>query len=138
VNAAGTTIDGSWSQGLTMPLIFRRLKAPLKLIHKPAKPSDIDGTWEGVIGATNGARVVFHLVNTEDGLTATVDSPGQNLSGWPVPVVTRSDSALKLELKQVSAVFTGKISSDRGTINGSWDTPGQQWPLILKRIREPK
>jgi len=137
VNPEGTVIDGTWSQGVGLPVSFRRLTTPLKLSHKPAKPSDIDGTWEGRIEATDGARLVFHLINTEDGLTATVDSPDQNLSGWPVPVVTRTASTLRLEVKQVSAVFEGKISSDLSTIDGSWGSPGKEWPLVLKRV-EPK
>ena len=138
VDAAGTAIDGTWSQGFALPVTFRRLTAPMKLSHKPAKPSDIDGTWEGRIDATDGARLVFHLINTEDGLTATVDSPDQNLLGWPVPVVTRTDSTLRLEVKQVSAAFEGKISSDLGTIDGSWGSGGKEWPLVLKRVKESK
>ena len=138
VNAEGTAIEGTWAQGISLPLTFRRLKTPLKLSHKPAKPSDIDGTWEGVIGAADGARLIFHVANTEDGLTATVDSPGQNLSGWPVPVVTRNGSMLRLEIKQVSAVFQGKISSDLATIDGSWETPDKHWPLLLKKVKDPK
>jgi hypothetical protein len=138
VNPEGTAIEGTWAQGLSLPLTFRRLKVPLKLSHKAAKPSDIDGTWEGVIGAANGARLIFHIVNTEDGLTATVDSPGQSLSGWPVPVVTRNGSTLRLEIKQVNAVFQGKISSDLTAIDGSWETPDKHWPLVLKRVTEPK
>ncbi|MGA8150857.1 MAG: hypothetical protein WB952_07900 [Terriglobales bacterium] len=138
LNADGTAIDGTFSQGMELPLTFRRLAAPLKLSHKPAKPSDIDGTWEGRIEATNGARLIFHLVNTEDGLAATVDSPDQNLQGWPVPVVTRNDSTLLLEVKQVGAAFEGKISSDLSTISGSWGSPGKEWPLVLKRGKNPK
>ena len=133
LNADGSAIEGTWSQNFLLPLTFRRLKVPFKLSHKPSRPSDIDGTWEGVIAEEKGARLVFHLTNTEDGLTATVDSPDQNISGWPVPVVTRNDSNLKLEMRQVSASFVGKISSDLTTINGSWEAPGAQWPLVLRR-----
>jgi len=138
MNPEGTAIDGSWSQGAILPVTFHRLAAPLKIIHKPAKPSDIDGTWEGRIEATDGARLVFHILNTEDGLTATVDSPDQNLSGWPVPVVTRNGSSLTLEVRQVAAVFEGTISSDLGTVEGRWGPPGKGWPLVLRRSKESK
>jgi hypothetical protein len=133
ISADGDEFDGTWSQGLALPLNFRRLSASLKLTHKPAKPSDIDGTWEGRLEAANGARLVFHLVNTEDGLTATVDSPDQGLKGWPVPIVTRSGSSLRLEVKQVGAVFQGKISPDLAKIEGSWGSPGRDWGLVLRR-----
>jgi hypothetical protein len=133
LSADGEEIDGTWSQGLALPLHFRRLAASMKLAHKLAKPSDIDGAWAGRLEATNGARLVFHLVNTEDGLTATVDSPDQGLNGWPVPVVARAGSSLRLEVKQVGAVFQGVISPDRAAIDGTWGAAGNQWRLVLKR-----
>ncbi len=133
LSADNEEIAGTWSQGLALPLNFRPLSASLKLTHKPARPSDIDGTWEGRLDAANGARLVFHLLNTEDGLTATVDSPDQGLKGWPVPVVTRTGSSLRLEVKQVGAVFQGVISTDRAAIDGSWGSVGKQWRLVLKR-----
>ena len=70
VNAGATSISGTWTQGNAFPLEFHR--GPLKTEHKPAKPSDIDGAWLGTLdmGAAK-LRLVFHIVNTEDGLTAT-------------------------------------------------------------------
>ncbi|HEY7389836.1 MAG TPA: hypothetical protein VH640_15065 [Bryobacteraceae bacterium] len=133
LSANGEEIAGTWQQGVELPLNFRRLSASLKLTHKPAKPSDIDGAWEGRLEATNGARLVFNLVNTDDGLTATVDSPDQGLKGWPVPVVARTGSTLRLEVKQVGAVYQGVISPDRSAIDGSWGSGGKQWRLVLKR-----
>src|SRR5208283_1387051 len=66
VNAAATEIDGTWTQGQPLPLVFKRAPAAAKTAPKPAKPSDIDGTWMGTLDA--GAmklRVVFHITNTE-------------------------------------------------------------------------
>jgi uncharacterized protein len=84
VAADGNTISGTWTQGQSLPLDFKRGTAPVKTEHKPAKPSDIDGTWMGTLetGAVK-LRVVFHLVNTEDGLIATMDSPDQGAKGLP-------------------------------------------------------
>src|SRR5579862_8452635 len=68
------TITGTWTQESPLPLEFKRAVAPVKTEHKPAKPSDIDGTWMGSLdtGAVK-LRVVFHILNAEDGLTATMD-----------------------------------------------------------------
>jgi hypothetical protein len=77
--------------------------------------------------------VVFHITNTEDGLTATMDSPDQNVNGIPVTAVTRTGSSLKLELKGIGGAFEGKISSDLATIEGTWTQGGGTLPLVLKR-----
>jgi hypothetical protein len=69
------TISGTWTQTQSLPLEFKRANAPIKTEHKPAKPSDIDGAWMGSVDfETVKRRVVFHIINTEDGLTATLDS----------------------------------------------------------------
>lgn len=139
VNAAGTAIDGTWSQGLPLPLSFRRVAVAPKLVHKPAKASDIDGTWQGRLEAEGGAQLVFHFVNTQDGLMATVDSPSQKLIGWPIPVVKRQGRSLRLEVKQVGAVYEGKINPDLASIEGTWGSPGgKTWRLVLKPVKNPQ
>jgi len=134
VNGDTTEIKGTWSQGQPLPLDFKRATAAMKTEHKPAKPSDIDGTWTGALDAGGQKlRAVFHITNTEDGLTATMDSPDQNAHGIPVTSVTRNGSSLKLELKGIGGEFEGKISSDLSTIEGSWSQGGGTLPLTLKR-----
>ena len=137
VNAAGTEIDGTWSQGQPLPLLFERATSPAKTTHKPAKPSDIDGAWMGTLDA--GAmklRIVFHITNTEDGLTATMDSPDQNAKGLPVTTVTRDGASLKLEMKQIAGGFDAKIAKDLTTIEGTWTQGGSSLPLVLKRVKD--
>src|SRR6202050_3461313 len=65
VAADGKSISGTWSQGAPLALDFKRAAAPIKTEHKPAKPSDIDGTWSGTLD--NGSaklRIVFHITHT--------------------------------------------------------------------------
>lgn len=137
VAADGKTITGTWSQGQPLPLDFKRATAPVKTEHKPAKPSDIDGTWMGSLdtGAIK-LRVVFHIVNTEDGLTATMDSPDQGAKGLPVTSVTRDGASLKMEAKQIGGVFDGKIAADRSSIDGTWTQGGSSLPLALKPVKD--
>jgi hypothetical protein len=136
VNAAATEIDGTWTQGQPLPLDFKRVAAA-KAAPKPAKPSDIDGAWMGTLdaGATK-LRVVFHITNTEDGLTATMDSPDQGAKGLPVTSVTRDGASLKLEMRQIAGGFDGKISKDLTTIEGTWTQAGNSLPLVLKRVKD--
>jgi hypothetical protein len=134
VNSDGTAISGTWSQGQPLPLDFKPLTTPIKTEHKPAKPSDIDGAWMGTLDVdVTKLRVVFHITNTEDGLTATLDSLDQNAKGIPVTTVTRDGAALKLEVKGVGGTFEGKIDKGLTAIDGTWTQGGRSFPLLLNR-----
>jgi hypothetical protein len=134
VNADGTQIAGTWSQGQSFSLNFTRGGAPAKAAPKPAKPSDIDGAWQGTLEAgSTKLRVVFHITNTEDGLTATMDSPDQGAAGIPVTMVARSGQSLTMEVKGVGGKFEGKIADNLQSIDGTWSQAGQSTALLLKR-----
>jgi fermentation-respiration switch protein FrsA (DUF1100 family) len=137
VSADGKTISGTWSQGSALALDFKRAAAPIKTDHKPAKPSDIDGAWSGTLDTgTAKLRVVFHITNTEDGLTATMDSLDQNLKGMPMTSVTRDGASIKIEAKQIRASFSGKIAPDLSSIDGKWSQGGAELPLVVKRTKD--
>jgi len=132
-------IAGHWSQGgpEPQPLDFKRQTTPIKSTHKPAPPSDIDGTWAGILN--NGVmtlHIVFHIINTEDGLMATMDSPDQHVMGWPATGVTRKGAMLKVDLKQVGGGFEGKINKDHTAIDGTWTQGAGNLSLSLKRVKE--
>src|SRR5205085_2722362 len=109
---------------------------PAKTEHKPAKPSDIDGAWLGTLEINETKlRVIFHITNTEDGLTATLDSPDQGANGMKVTSVTRNGPAIKMELKTIGGTFDGKLDKDLSTMDGTWSQNGGSWPLVLKRAK---
>ena len=137
IGADGKSISGTWSQGKPMPLEIKKATAAIKTEHKPAKPSDIDGTWMGTLDTgMSKLRVVFHIVNTEDGLVATMDSPDQNAKGIPTSSVTRNGNSLKIEAKGINGVFNGKIASDLSSIDGTWTQGGADLPLVLKPSKD--
>ena len=132
----GTSISGTWTQNSSLPLKFIRATTPLKTQHKPAKPSDIDGAWIGSLelGAVT-LRIVFHIVNTEDGLIATMDSPDQNAKDLPTSSVTRYGAHLTIEAKSIGGLYQGKIASDLSSIDGSFTQMGAPHPLLLRRVK---
>jgi uncharacterized protein len=132
------TLSGTWTQNeRSFPLEFKRSATPVKTEHKPAKPSDIDGAWMGTLDlGTAKLRVVFHIVNTEDGLTATLDSPDQGAKGIPTTSVTREGASLKIEVKSLGGAFEGKIAADLSTIDGTFTQMGSAHPLLLKRVKD--
>jgi len=152
VAADGKSISGTWTQGMALPLEFKRAEAPAKsdaapakpsdaagakAEHKPAKPSDIDGAWMGTLDlGTIKLRVVFHIVNTADGLTATLDSPDQGASGLPTTSVTRDGASLKIDIKSIGGLFDGKIAADLSSIDGTFTQMGASHPLVLKPLKD--
>ena len=135
------SISGNWSQGTPpqkTPLVLTKTTSPIKTQHDPAPPSDIDGTWEGTIEAPQQAKlhVVIHFRNTADGLTATMDSPDQNMKGWPATSVTRKGSSVKVTMNQISGVFQGKISKALDSITGDWSQGSENLPLVLRKTKE--
>jgi fermentation-respiration switch protein FrsA (DUF1100 family) len=131
-------ISGTWTQqDQSFPLDFKRADAHIKTEHKPAKPSDIDGAWMGTLdtGAIK-LRIVFHILNTEDGLTATMDSLDQGMKGMPTTSVTRDGASLKIEAKSIGGLFEGKIAADLSSIDGTWSQGGGIMPLVLKRVKD--
>lgn len=137
VSTDAKSISGTWTQGAPLSLEFKRATAPVKTEHKPAKPSDIDGTWMGTLDlGTAKLRVVFHITNTEDGLIATMDSPDQRAKGLPTTSVTRDGMNLKIEAKNINGAFEGKIAVDLTTIDGTFTQMGATHPLLLKRVKD--
>jgi pimeloyl-ACP methyl ester carboxylesterase len=137
VAADGKSISGTWSQGAPLALDFKRAAAPIKTEHKPAKPSDIDGTWSGTLDTGSAKlRIVFHITNTEDGLIATMDSPDQNLKGMPITSVTRNGTSIKIEAKQINGSFSGSIAADLSSIDGKWSQNGAEIPMLVKRVKD--
>ena len=137
VNPAATSISGTWTQGQPLPLTFERGAFQKPAASANAKPSDIDGVWSGTLDTPNGKlRVVFHIVNTEGGLTATFDSPDQGAYGLPVTRVDRHGSSLELTSKGIGAVYKGKIAGDLKTITGSFAQGGLTLPLVLTRVKD--
>lgn len=130
------SVTGSWTQGQKLPLDFKKTANPVKTVHKPASPSDIDGNWEGALDTPQGKlHIAFHLINTEDGLIATMDSPDQKVKGWPATSVTRKGSSIKIEMRQISGYFQGKVDKSLESMSGDWNQGPTGIPLELKRAK---
>lgn len=132
-----STITGNWSQPKKMPLDFKKTTTPLKLEHPPAAPSDIDGTWDGFLVTPSQGKqhVIFHIKNTGDGLTATMDSPEMEVKGWPVTAIARKGSSVKIEVAQVGASYQGKLNKELNLLSGDW-SQGPNYALTLKRLKD--
>jgi fermentation-respiration switch protein FrsA (DUF1100 family) len=91
------------------------------------------GTIE--LGGGIKVRVVFHIVNTENGLTATLDSPDQGMKGLPATKVTRDGATVKIDIEKIGGTFEGQVAADSNSIVGTF-TQGGPTPLVLHRLKD--
>ena len=135
LNADASEIAGTWTQGTALSLTFHRGGIAAKPAPKAATPTDIDGTWLGVLDTGMAKlRLALHITNTDQGLVATMDSLDQNAKGMPVTSIRRAGDSLKFEMKVVSGGYEGTISADRNSFAGTWTQLGKSWPLEFKRV----
>ena len=136
VNADASAIEGTLTADAgPMPLNFRRGTAA-KVERKPAKPTDIDGDWIGSLAdGDQSAAVAIHIVNTEDGLTATLDQPSAHVKGAPASSVLRKDNSISMEWKVFGSKYEGKIAEDKSAIEGNVMQGGNVVPLTLARSK---
>jgi hypothetical protein len=133
VKPAGSEIDGTWTQGGPMTLNF----APgvgADAASKPATPSDIDGTWAGMLDVNGKTlHVLLKVTNTADGLTAQLQSPDQNPMWVKAYALTRENGTLSASFAIFGVELSGKIAADLGSIDGTLSQGGGNLPLVLKR-----
>jgi hypothetical protein len=136
VNKDATEIDGTFTQGQPFELKFKRGSAHAAA-PKPGAPSDIDGSWLGSLdtGAIK-LRIVIKIVNTQDGLTASLESPDQSPAWMTATSVARQGSALAITIKPMSVVFEGKIAADLNSIVGTFTQMGNPLTVALKRVKD--
>lgn len=112
-------------------LSFTLLQPGAQQIHP------LEGDWTGILspGGMN-LRIVFHIVQKNGKLTATMDSPDQGVKGIPVSRVSLVSDILDLEVSSVKGMYSGKISANGMKIEGVWKQSGAEFVLNLER-QEP-
>lgn len=115
---------------------------PLMALSFPTdvQPPGLEGIWQGVLKVGGiELRVVFKISKTAEGkFTATMDSPDQGAKDIPVSEVSFENGGVKIEVKVVLGVFSGKMSDDN-TIAGEWKQGAAALPLVMKRVdKEPE
>jgi hypothetical protein len=139
VNKDASAIDGTWTQGQPLALTFKRVREDLAVAPapKPAPPSDIDGTWVGILDAgPEKLHVAFKIVNTAAGLTATFQSTDQSPVWLTASSVARSGSAVTISLNGIGVRYEGKIGADLYSIDGTFLQAGNALPLVLTRVKD--
>lgn len=109
---------------------------------------DISGKWDGLLKVQSiELRLVFHLIKTENGYTATMDSPDQGANGIPVSDAQFVPPILTLKVSAMNIVYEGTLVSDT-EMEGTFTQMGNSFPMhltksdgkeeVLIRPQEPK
>jgi pimeloyl-ACP methyl ester carboxylesterase len=93
---------------------------------------EIEGQWNGVLKIQGmQLRIVFHINKTNNGLSATMDSPDQQAKGIPVSATTFENSNLKLVVAKAGLEYSGTLKGQ--TIEGTLRQSGMEFPMNLSR-----
>jgi len=109
---------------------------------------DITGNWNGLLKVQGmQLSLVFHINKTENGFSATMDSPDQKAFGIPVTTTNFENSKLTIAVANARIEYEGVLGFD-GNITGTFKQSGQTFPMnlskgkvdkeIIKRPQEPQ
>jgi dienelactone hydrolase len=94
---------------------------------------DITGDWNGALKVGGmQLRLVLHIIKTDAGLTATMDSPDQGAKGIPMSKATFENQVLTVELDAAKIQYTGTLDN-KEVVTGMFNQAGQSFPLNLTR-----
>lgn len=93
---------------------------------------DITGQWNGVLKVQGTQlRLVFNVVQTENGYSSTMDSPDQGANGIPVTHTTFENPNITFALSNLTIEYKGELKDDE--IIGIFKQGGQEFPMNLSR-----
>lgn len=131
VSADGEKLDGIWSQGREMPLVFRR-DEPFVAAEKPSR---VDGIWLGRLDAGGlNLRLQVHLKSDKTGKEhCLLDSLDQGAAALPCENAQFDGNHLSFELPVANGRWSGTLSEDGNVLDGTWSQGGGDLPLRLTR-----
>jgi hypothetical protein len=103
-------------------------------VRRVPKPSDIDGDWEGTLAGA-GLRIVLHIVTYEDGMSATIDSPGSEGVGAPRQLHHPHGTKVAVHDEAGRRRIQRESRRRLAVIDGTWSQLGNSLPLVLKRVK---
>ena len=90
---------------------------------------EITGPWSGSMSVSGfKLRLVFHIQRSEQGLSATLDSPDQGAKGIPCDTVTFNPPALRIVMRSLGASYDAVLAND--TLKGTFSQMGMKIPAI--------
>ena len=139
VSSDGTTVTGNYfAEGGSVPFTMKRTGAaqmPAAPVSAPI-PSDLEGTWTGVIAA-NGldVHVEVTLANGRDG-TSSGRLVNLDQGGLQLPLaIAREGTRVTLTSPAAAISFAGTLNADAGELTGAFTQGAASVPATLRRRR---
>ena len=108
--------------------------APAAAQAAPASPRDIADTWQGTLHAGQDLRTIVKIARDDKGVyQGLFYSIDQGSQGFKLDSVVLTGQDVKFTLKLFNLTYTGKLSLDGKTIDGSSSQGGNSLPLVLTR-----
>ncbi len=93
---------------------------------------DITGKWNGALKIQGTQlRLAFNVTKSDNGYSATMDSPDQRVAGIPVTSTTFENSKIKFEITNAGIVYIGELKDNE--IVGTFKQSGQEFPMNLSK-----
>ncbi|GAB3989996.1 alpha/beta fold hydrolase [Spirosoma daeguense] len=94
---------------------------------------DVTGQWFGTlrIPGNQQLRLVFNVAKTDNGYSATMDSPDQGAKGLPATSATFENATLTVSLKNFAINYTGELKGD--SIVGTFKQGALSLPMTLSK-----
>ncbi|MFT6872817.1 MAG: pimeloyl-ACP methyl ester carboxylesterase [Roseivirga sp.] len=111
------------------------------LISFSLSAQKITGDWYGEVGSGESRmQFVFHITETEYGLSATMDIPTQSLKGIKTQKTTFENSKLHIDGKNFGFEYKGTFNADSAAVLGKFIEGVKEVPLNLNRekLEAPK
>jgi putative CocE/NonD family hydrolase len=100
----------------------------------PAAAQDVTGDWFGTLDVgTLELRINLHIQETEDGYSATLDSPDQGETGIPVEEFSFEDGQLVFRTGSSGAEYDGSVDAGFTTIAGTLSQGNESYALNFSR-----
>lgn len=94
----------------------------------------LDGRWEGSLDAGAAVlKIVFRVETTAGATTLLLDSPDQGASGIPTADLKRDGQKVSFEVPTIAGGYSGTLSADGKSIEGSWSQNGMSLPLAMTK-----
>ena len=107
------------------------LIAAVMLCSLGVAAQDYTGTWKGTIQVQSySIPLVLHIEQTEQGLTASLDSPDQNAFGIKATAKVKGEK-LEVSVPEIGASYSAKL--DGNTLDGNYSQMGFSTPLKFTR-----
>lgn len=108
------------------------------LISISLSAQDITGQWNGALKIQGTQlRLVFNVTKTDNGLSATMDSPDQGAKGIPTTTASFENSILKITIASSKIEYSGTLGKDNNII-GTFKQGGQSFPMNLSKEKIEK